>query len=138
MGCSEFRCLLDIVTAVLNKINLSIKPGENLALVGPSGAGERRHFATLFKVLCGFGGKHQRETDILTLDGCLISHLRSHIGMVQQDVYLFSILLQVISLMENQERQWKKIEQAAELAGADEFIRERCATDIIQCPVSEV
>ncbi|EPS2850285.1 ABC transporter ATP-binding protein [Listeria monocytogenes] len=73
---------------VLNHINLSIKAGETVAFVGPSGAGK----TTIFNLLPRFYDVSAGE---ITIDGENIKRftlpsLRAQIGVVQQDVFLFS------------------------------------------------
>ncbi|MEH7200844.1 ABC transporter ATP-binding protein, partial [Priestia megaterium] len=72
---------------ILENINLSIQPGETVALVGPSGAGK----TTLCNLLPRFYDVDQGEILIDGINICEIklSSLRSHIGIVQQDVFLF-------------------------------------------------
>ncbi len=107
---------------VLARINLNIKRGENVALVGPSGAGKT--------TLCNLIPRFYDVTDgAITIDGVDIrtvttKSLRSQIGIVQQDVYLFSG-----SVYDNIEygkpgATREEIEKAAKLAGAHEFISE--------------
>ncbi|MEG2706210.1 MAG: ABC transporter ATP-binding protein [Erysipelotrichaceae bacterium] len=73
---------------VLKDINLHIKPGEKLALVGPSGGGKTTicHLIPHFYKLDG-GSIKIDGTNICDLS---YSSLRSNIGIVQQDVFLFS------------------------------------------------
>ncbi|WP_036648390.1 ABC transporter ATP-binding protein [Paenibacillus pini] len=73
---------------ILNDISLQIKAGETIALVGPSGAGK----STLCSLIPRF---YDVEEGSITIDGLDIremsqASLRSQIGMVQQDVFLFS------------------------------------------------
>ncbi|EMC7662277.1 ABC transporter ATP-binding protein [Listeria monocytogenes] len=73
---------------VLNHINLSIKAGETVAFVGPSGAGK----TTICNLLPRFYNVSAGE---ITIDGENIKRftlpsLRAQIGVVQQDVFLFS------------------------------------------------
>ncbi|OFH37286.1 multidrug ABC transporter ATP-binding protein [Listeria monocytogenes] len=73
---------------VLNHINLSIKVGETVAFVGPSGAGK----TTICNLLPRFYDVSAGE---ITIDGENIKRftlpsLRAQIGVVQQDVFLFS------------------------------------------------
>ncbi|HHR2617827.1 TPA: ABC transporter ATP-binding protein [Listeria monocytogenes] len=73
---------------VLNHINLSIKAGETVAFVGPSGAGK----TTICNLLPRFYDVSAGE---ITVDGENIKRftlpsLRAQIGVVQQDVFLFS------------------------------------------------
>ena len=73
---------------VLSHINLHIKPGEMLALVGQSGGGK----STLCQLIPRF---YEISSGSITLDGKDIRHikladLRGNIGIVQQDVFLFA------------------------------------------------
>ncbi|VDS06372.1 Putative multidrug export ATP-binding/permease protein [Devosia equisanguinis] len=73
--------------SVLRNVNLDIKAGETIAIVGPSGAGK----TTLCSLLPRF---YERDAGRITIDGIDISDmtqvsLRRHIGVVQQDVFLF-------------------------------------------------
>jgi ABC-type multidrug transport system, ATPase and permease components len=107
---------------VLTDINLEINEGENIALVGPSGAGK----TTLCNLIVRF---YDPTAGSILIDGNDIRNvtthsLRSQIGMVQQDVYLFSG-----SVYDNIEygrpgATAEEIEKAAKLAGADKFIKE--------------
>lgn len=72
---------------VLQNVDLSIKAGETVALVGPSGAGK----TTLCSLLPRF---YEIDGGAITIDGIDIGKmklesLRSHIGIVQQDIFLF-------------------------------------------------
>ena len=105
---------------VLSHINLHVRPGENVALVGPSGSGK----TTLCNLIPRFyettGGRILLDgTDIreYTLDS-----LRRQIGMVQQDVYLFSgtVLKNIEYGRPGACRD--DIIRAAKLAGAHDFI----------------
>lgn len=74
-------------TEVLNKISLKINAGETVAFVGPSGAGK----TTLTNLVPRF---YEITEGQLTIDGhdireVTLESLRSQIGMVQQDVFLF-------------------------------------------------
>ncbi|MFS0838494.1 ABC transporter ATP-binding protein [Paenibacillus sp. 1P03SA] len=73
--------------SVLNGLNLSIRPGETVAFVGPSGAGK----TTLCSLLPRFYEVTEGE---ITIDGIdvremKLQSLRAHIGIVQQEVFLF-------------------------------------------------
>ena len=74
--------------AVLEHVNLRIRPGEMLALVGPSGGGK----STLCQLIPRF---YETTSGCITLDGrdirsLKLADLRGSIGIVQQDVFLFA------------------------------------------------
>lgn len=74
--------------AVLSHVSLHIRPGEMLALVGPSGGGK----STLCQLIPRF---YEATQGSITLDGTDIrkirlADLRANIGIVQQDVFLFA------------------------------------------------
>ena len=106
---------------VLRHVNLTIHPGESLALVGPSGGGK----TTLCNLIPRFydvtGGR-------ILIDGqdvrsVTLHSLRSAIGVVQQDVYLFSGTVAENIAYGRPGATRAEIEEAARLAGADEFVR---------------
>lgn len=72
---------------VLQNVNLSIQAGETVALVGPSGAGK----TTLCSLLPRFYDVSEGNISIDGIDirSMKLESLRSHIGIVQQDVFLF-------------------------------------------------
>ena len=74
--------------SVLEHVNLNIRPGEMLALVGPSGGGK----TTLCQLIPRF---YEITGGAITLDGqdirqVKLADLRANIGIVQQDVFLFA------------------------------------------------
>ncbi|MCD1147416.1 ABC transporter ATP-binding protein/permease [Peptoniphilus sp. KCTC 25270] len=105
---------------VLEDFNLKIQPGENIALVGPSGAGK----TTICNLIPRF---YDLDAGSITIDGqnireLTLESLRNHIGMVQQDVYLFSA-----NIMENirygkPDATEEEVIEAAKLANAYNFI----------------
>ncbi len=107
---------------VLDHIDLDISPGEKVALVGPSGGGK----TTICNLIPRF---YDVTEDSITIDGkdvreLTLESLRSNIGIVQQDVYLFSG-----TVYENIEygkpgASKEEIMEAARLAGAYSFIQE--------------
>lgn len=107
---------------VLSHINIDVKAGENVALVGPSGGGK----TTLCNLIPRF---YDVTSGSITIDGKDIrtlttDSLRNHIGFVQQDVYLFSG-----SVLENIEygkpgASREEVIEAAKRAGAHDFICE--------------
>ncbi len=110
----------DEKTPVLSDINLTIRPGEKIALVGPSGGGK----TTLCNLIPRFydptaGGVLLDGQDVR---GVTLKSLRENVGVVQQDVYLFSG-----SVYENIEygrpgAAREDVIAAAKLAGAHDFI----------------
>ena len=105
---------------VLSHISLHVHPGESVALVGPSGSGKTtlcNLIPRFYEVSSGRILLDNRDIREYTLDS-----LRKHIGMVQQDVYLFSgTVLQNIEYGRPGASR-DEIIQAARLAGAHEFI----------------
>ncbi len=105
---------------VLTHINLKMNAGENVALVGPSGGGK----TTICSLIPRF---YDIDSGAILIDNkdirdVTLRSLRENIGIVQQDVYLFSG-----SVYDNIEygkpgATKEEIEQAARAAGAEEFI----------------
>ncbi len=105
---------------VLSKINLKIKAGEKVALVGPSGGGK----TTLCSLLPRF---YDVEDGSITIDGINIKNiklknLRKSIGLVQQDVYLFSGTVYENIAYGRLGASMEEIIEASKLAGAYDFI----------------
>ncbi len=107
---------------VLNHINLDIKAGENIAIVGPSGGGK----TTLCNLIPRF---YDLDSGEILIDGknikkLTLKSLRNNIGMVQQDVYLFSGTVYENILYGNPDASREDVVEAAKAAGAHEFISE--------------
>lgn len=105
---------------VLSGINLTVNPGENIAIVGPSGGGK----TTLCNLLPRFydisGG--DIFIDGVNIKDVTLKSLRNSIGIVQQDVYLFSGTVRENIAYAKQSATDGEIENAARLAGAHGFI----------------
>ena len=107
---------------VLADINLTVKPGESVALVGPSGSGK----TTLCNLIPRF---YDVTSGRILIDGqdirsLTLHSLRQQIGVVQQDVYLFagSVYENIAYGKPGASRQ--EVIEAAKLAGAHGFISE--------------
>ena len=105
---------------VLTDLNLEIHPGENLALVGESGGGK----TTLASLIPRFydvkdGAIRIDDQDVRDVT---LKSLRQSIGIVQQDVYLFSGTVYENILYGRMDASEEEVIAAAKLAGADEFI----------------
>lgn len=105
---------------VLKDINLEVKPGETVALVGPSGAGK----TTLVNLLPRF---YEINQGAITIDGVNIQDvtmesLRKQIGIVQQDVFIFDGTIRDNVLYGRLDATEEEIIQAIEQAKLTEVI----------------
>ena len=107
---------------VLEDINITVRPGERIALVGPSGGGK----TTMCNLLPRF---YDTTSGSIAIDGqdiknVTLQSLRSNIGVVQQDVYLFSGSVYENISYGRPGATREEVMEAAKLAGAHEFITE--------------
>lgn len=105
---------------VLKDINLTVGPGETLALVGATGAGK----SSVINLLSRF---YEINKGSITIDGVDVREydlaaLRLNIGVVLQDVFLFSDTILNNITLGNPDIPKSKVVEAAELVGAREFI----------------
>ena len=106
---------------ILKNISFHIKPGQIIGIVGASGCGK----STLIKLL---GGLYHPCSGRILIDGHDITQvspysLRSQLGIVMQEFFLFSgNILENITLY-NREFSIEQIQAAAKLAGAHDFIQ---------------
>ncbi len=106
---------------VFHHLNLTVHAGEKLAIVGPSGGGK----TTLCNLIPRF---YDVSGGTITVDGTNIRNLtlkslRQNIGIVQQDVYLFSGTVYDNIAYGKPGASREEVIEAAKKAGADEFIR---------------
>ena len=105
---------------VLEGIDLQIRAGETVAFVGPSGAGK----TTICSLIPRFYDVNEGRIAIDGLDirNMTKESLRSHIGIVQQDVFLFTGTLKENIAYGNLSATDKQIEEAARRAHLESFI----------------
>ncbi|WP_342542837.1 ABC transporter ATP-binding protein [Paenisporosarcina sp. FSL H8-0542] len=107
---------------VLSDINLTVKAGETVAFVGPSGAGKT--------TICSLIPRFYEVTEgSITIDGLDIrdmskQSLRSQIGIVQQDVFLFTGTVRENIAYGKKDASEEEIMEAAKKAHLQEFISE--------------
>jgi len=105
---------------ILKNINLSAKPGETIALVGPTGAGK----TTIINLLTRFYDIQKGE---ISIDGINITNikrnsLRQSLGIVLQDTYLFTGTIRDNIKYGRLNAKESEIKEAAVLANAHDFI----------------
>src|SRR5690606_7646079 len=105
---------------VLKDISFSIEPGETVAIVGHTGSGKTTIINLLNRLYeINKGGIRVDGVDIRDYD---LAYLRSQIGVVLQDVFLFSGSVLDNITLRNPEISREKVEQAARLIGMHDFI----------------
>ena len=106
---------------LIEHFNLEVKPGQTVAIVGPTGAGK----TTLVNLIMRF---YEIDSGEITLDGVNTrditrDDLRRQFGMVLQDTWLFSGTIQENIAFGSKEPTPEKVVQAAKAANIDHFIR---------------
>ena len=105
---------------VLHDVSFTLRQGERLALVGPTGAGK----SSIVSLLCRFYEPQQGQ---ILLDGVDIrqmslADLRGHIALVLQDPFLFSASLEHNLTLGNRTITREAVRQAARLIGTERLI----------------
>ena len=105
---------------VLSHIDIEVKKGENIAIVGPSGSGK----TTLCNLLPWFYDLTEGDIKIdgISVKDVTLKSLRNNIGVVQQDVYLFSGTVKENITYGCPNAKEEDIIEAAKNAGAHDFI----------------
>jgi len=128
LGAVEGHIVLDDVsfkyledTPLIEGLNLDVKPGQTVAIVGPTGAGK----TTLVNLLMRF---YEIDSGTITVDGVNTremrrDRLRSVFGMVLQDAWLFSGTIRDNIAYGREGATDEEIQAAAEAAHVDHFVR---------------
>lgn len=105
---------------VLKNLSFTVKRGESLAIVGPSGAGK----TTVTGVIPRFYDVESGEVRIggVNVKDISLSELRNNVGIVQQNVYLFYGSVKDNILYGRPDATMEEVIDAAKRAGAHEFI----------------
>lgn len=110
----------DGVDEVLSGVNLSVRPGEYVALAGPSGVGKTTLCSLIPRFYEVTGGSIKIDgTDIKDVT---LKSLRDHIGVVQQDVYLFMGTIKENIRYGKPDATDEEVIKVAKLANAHDFI----------------
>ncbi|HSO34232.1 MAG TPA: ABC transporter ATP-binding protein, partial [Labilithrix sp.] len=109
-------------TTILDDVSLEAKPGQIVALVGPTGAGK----TTIINLLTRF---YEIDRGVISIDGTDIRDLRKDdlrrkLGLVLQDTYLFGATVMENIRYGRLDASDAEVVHAAEMADADHFIRQ--------------
>ena len=105
---------------ILNELNFTVAAGETVALVGPTGSGKTSIISILNRL-------YPYQAGQILLDGVLIEdyaldRLRASIGVVLQDVFLFSGSVYDNITLRNPSIRAEQVEEAAKMIGMHDFI----------------
>ncbi len=110
----------DPTNPILHDIEFVVEPGKRIALVGPTGAGK----TSIINLLCRF---YDPQHGSVLVDGrdireFTVESLRSHMGIVLQDTFLFSGTVRDNIRYGRPDASDEEIEETAKMVGAHEFI----------------
>ncbi|MDX1440692.1 MAG: ABC transporter ATP-binding protein, partial [Rubricoccaceae bacterium] len=106
---------------VLRDVSFVAEPGNTMALVGATGSGK----TTIISLLLRFYEVQEGQilVDGVDIRNYRLAELRRHIGLVLQDVFLFSGSVEENITLGDPDKSMADVERAAKLVGADAFIR---------------
>jgi ATP-binding cassette subfamily B protein len=110
----------DTINWVLRDVSFTVQPGQTIAIVGATGAGK----STIISLLLRF---YDIQKGSILVDGVdikeyALADLRSHIGLVLQDVFLFSGTVEKNLTLGDESIPIERVYEAAKQIGADRFI----------------
>ena len=122
-GAVEFNNInfsYDKKTPIIKNFSAKIKPGEQVAIVGPTGAGK----TTLINLLMRF---YEPDSGFITIDGTPIKEMkrkdvRKLFGMVLQDTWLFSGTIEENLKYGSKKANLENVKAAAKITGVDHLI----------------
>lgn len=105
---------------VLKDVNFQVNPGETLAIVGHTGSGKTSIISLLNRLY--HINKGRILIDDVSIEAYKLDALRSRVGVVLQDVFLFSGTVLDNLTLRNPDIPFERVEAAAKLIGLHEFI----------------
>ena len=117
----SFRYHPDDKTNVIENLSFEVQPGQTIALVGRSGSGKSTLAKLILSLYTPTEGKiYIDNNDLANVSG---ASLRSQVGVVDQANFLFGGTIRENISVKHPESSAEEIAEAAEQAGADEFIQ---------------
>ncbi|SEW03266.1 ABC transporter ATP-binding protein [[Clostridium] fimetarium] len=107
---------------ILKDINLHVKPGQTVGIIGATGSGK----STLMNLLCRFYDVTSGEilVDDINLKNMDLFSLRRNIGMAMQDVFLFSDTIEGNIAYARPSCSFEEVVEVAKIANAHDFIQQ--------------